>query len=180
MLRVHPGVPRPPASVQTASLRCPGEKGQVAPAEAPIILSSPRTSKTDSYELVWRPRHEGGSRAPIFSYVVKYRKVWGLVLCPPPLRLGRSLCLLLSPLELLQPGPPVSAANRDLPSPVHFPATSQEDGCVEGRDEHLPSGLRFMHRLPRNSQHQLLVPEERERSPSYLSPIPHLPSLFCG
>ncbi|KAF6117601.1 BOC cell adhesion associated, oncogene regulated [Phyllostomus discolor] len=75
ILRAHPGVPRPPASAQPASLRCSGEKGQVAPAEAPIILSSPRTSKTDSYELVWRPRHEGGSRAPILSYVVKYRKV---------------------------------------------------------------------------------------------------------
>ncbi|XP_035873993.1 brother of CDO isoform X3 [Phyllostomus discolor] len=74
ILRAHPGVPRPPASAQPASLRCSGEKGQVAPAEAPIILSSPRTSKTDSYELVWRPRHEGGSRAPILSYVVKYRK----------------------------------------------------------------------------------------------------------
>ena len=100
MLRERPGVPRPPTSVQPASLRCPGDKGQVAPAEAPIILSSPRTSKTDSYELVWRPRHEGGSRAPILSYVVKYRKVWGLVLCPPPLGLGGSLCLPLSSCSL--------------------------------------------------------------------------------
>ncbi|XP_048961125.1 brother of CDO isoform X5 [Canis lupus dingo] len=75
MLRGHPGLPKPPTSVQPASPQCPEEKeGQVAPAEAPIILSSPRTSKTDSYELVWRPRHEGGSRAPILYYVVKHRK----------------------------------------------------------------------------------------------------------
>ncbi|XP_076974486.1 brother of CDO isoform X2 [Tamandua tetradactyla] len=65
----------PPTPAQPASPQCPGEKGQVAPAEAPVILSSPRTSKTDSYELVWRPRHEGGSRAPILRYVVKHRKV---------------------------------------------------------------------------------------------------------
>lgn len=75
MLRGHSGLPRPLPSVQPASLQCPGEKGQVAPAEAPIILSSPRTSKSDSYELVWRPRHEGGSRVPILYYVVKHRKV---------------------------------------------------------------------------------------------------------
>nr|XP_036873546.1 brother of CDO isoform X2 [Manis javanica] len=71
MLKGHLG---PSASVQPASLQC-GEKGQVAPAEAPIILSSPRTSKTDSYELVWRPRHEGSNRVPILYYVVKHRKV---------------------------------------------------------------------------------------------------------
>ncbi|XP_057552290.1 brother of CDO isoform X3 [Hippopotamus amphibius kiboko] len=69
-----PGLLRPPASAQPAPPRCPGEQGQVAAAEAPVILSSPRTSKTDSYELVWRPRHEGGSRAPILYYVVKHRK----------------------------------------------------------------------------------------------------------
>ncbi|XP_006903053.1 PREDICTED: brother of CDO [Elephantulus edwardii] len=72
MLRGHTG---PLTSVQPASPPCPGEKDQVAPAEAPIILSSPRTSKTDSYELVWRPRHEGSGRAPILYYVVKHRKV---------------------------------------------------------------------------------------------------------
>lgn len=88
MLRGRPGPPKPPTSVQPASPQCPGEKGQVAPAEAPIILSSPRTSKTDSYELVWRPRHEGGSRAPILYYVVKHRKVWHLALCRP-LRSGQ-------------------------------------------------------------------------------------------
>ncbi|XP_058151828.1 brother of CDO isoform X2 [Dasypus novemcinctus] len=75
MRRGRMGLPRPPASAQPASLQCPGEKGQVALADAPIILSSPRTSKTDSYELVWRPRHEGGGRAPILYYVVKHRKV---------------------------------------------------------------------------------------------------------
>ncbi|XP_005386455.1 PREDICTED: brother of CDO isoform X4 [Chinchilla lanigera] len=74
-LRERPGLARPLASMQPASSQCPGEKGQAAPAEAPIILSSPRTSKTDSYELVWRPRHEGGSRAPILYYLVKHRKV---------------------------------------------------------------------------------------------------------
>uniref|UniRef100_A0A8D2B499 Brother of CDO n=1 Tax=Sciurus vulgaris TaxID=55149 RepID=A0A8D2B499_SCIVU len=73
-LRGLPGLLRPPASVQPASVQCPGEKGSVVPAEAPIILSSPRTSKTDSYELVWRPRHEGSSRAPVLYYVVKHRK----------------------------------------------------------------------------------------------------------
>lgn len=98
MLRGYPGLPKPLTSVQPASLQCPGEKGPVAPAEAPIILSSPRTSKTDSYELVWRPRHEGGSRAPILYYVVKHRKVWLLAFCPPPLRLGGDLLpLAISP-----------------------------------------------------------------------------------
>ncbi|XP_016797153.1 brother of CDO isoform X4 [Pan troglodytes] len=74
MLRGQPALPRPPTSVWPASPQCPGEKGQGAPAEAPIILSSPRTSKTDSYELVWRPRHEGSGRTPILYYVVKHRK----------------------------------------------------------------------------------------------------------
>ncbi|XP_078208495.1 brother of CDO isoform X5 [Callithrix jacchus] len=74
MLRGQPALPRPSTSVQPASPQCPGEEGQGAPAEAPIILSSPRTSKTDSYELVWRPRHEGSGRAPILYYVVKHRK----------------------------------------------------------------------------------------------------------
>ncbi|XP_037691499.1 brother of CDO isoform X2 [Choloepus didactylus] len=70
--RGHPGLPRP---AQPAPPHCLGERGHVAPADAPIILSSPRTSKTDSYELVWRPRHEGSSQAPILYYVVKHRKV---------------------------------------------------------------------------------------------------------
>lgn len=80
--------------MQPASPQCPGEQGQGTPAEAPVILSSPRTSKTDSYELVWRPRHEGGSRAPILYYVVKHRKVWYLALRHLLVRLGRGLCLL--------------------------------------------------------------------------------------
>ncbi|XP_066202982.1 LOW QUALITY PROTEIN: brother of CDO [Saccopteryx leptura] len=75
LLRGHPGLQQPPTSLQPASPQCPGERGPAAPAEAPVILSSPRTSKTDSYELVWRPRHDGGSRAPILYYVVKHRKV---------------------------------------------------------------------------------------------------------
>ncbi|XP_022406981.1 brother of CDO isoform X1 [Delphinapterus leucas] len=74
MPKGHPGALRPPASAQPAPLPCLGEQGQVAPAEAPVILSSPRTSKTDSYELVWRPRHEGSGWAPILYYVVKHRK----------------------------------------------------------------------------------------------------------
>ncbi|XP_059866618.1 brother of CDO isoform X2 [Delphinus delphis] len=74
MPKGHPGALRPPASALPAPWPCLGEQGQVAPAEAPVILSSPRTSKTDSYELVWRPRHEGSGWAPILYYVVKHRK----------------------------------------------------------------------------------------------------------
>ncbi|XP_068126997.1 brother of CDO isoform X2 [Hyperolius riggenbachi] len=51
---------------------CPADKF-IVPPEAPIILSSPRTSKTDIYELVWKPRHNGG--ALIAYYTVKHRKV---------------------------------------------------------------------------------------------------------
>ncbi|XP_019331707.1 brother of CDO isoform X1 [Alligator mississippiensis] len=65
--------PRPGPTPLAASLQCTTNREQVSPAEAPIILSSPRTSKTDCYELVWRPRHD--SRAPILYYVVKHRKV---------------------------------------------------------------------------------------------------------
>nr|XP_033798331.1 brother of CDO [Geotrypetes seraphini]XP_033798332.1 brother of CDO [Geotrypetes seraphini]XP_033798333.1 brother of CDO [Geotrypetes seraphini]XP_033798334.1 brother of CDO [Geotrypetes seraphini] len=57
----------------TISIQCSTSKGQASIAEAPIILSSPRTSKTDFYELVWRPRHDGG--APALYYIVKHRKV---------------------------------------------------------------------------------------------------------
>ncbi|KAM4795584.1 brother of CDO [Rhinophrynus dorsalis] len=53
-------------------LQCPPDRSNVVPPEAPIILSSPRTSKTDFYELVWKPRHDGG--APLLFYVVKHRK----------------------------------------------------------------------------------------------------------
>uniref|UniRef100_A0A8C3SQW6 BOC cell adhesion associated, oncogene regulated n=1 Tax=Chelydra serpentina TaxID=8475 RepID=A0A8C3SQW6_CHESE len=63
---------RPKPTALEASLQCVTNRGQVSPAEAPIILSSPRTSKTDCYELVWRPRHDG--RAPILYYTVKHRK----------------------------------------------------------------------------------------------------------
>uniref|UniRef100_A0A8C0G7L2 BOC cell adhesion associated, oncogene regulated n=1 Tax=Chelonoidis abingdonii TaxID=106734 RepID=A0A8C0G7L2_CHEAB len=64
---------RPKPTALEASLQCMTNRGQVSPAEAPIILSSPRTSKTDCYELVWRPRHDG--RAPILYYTVKHRKI---------------------------------------------------------------------------------------------------------
>lgn len=169
MLRGHPGLLRPPTSVQPASPQCSGEKGQVAPAEAPIILSSPRTSKTDSYELVWRPRHEGGSRAPILYYEVKHRKVWRLPLCPPPLRLGGGLCLLG-----ISPCTPVAWTLPPLliPLPVssRVPSHHQEEGCVghlgpyEAQEKAvgLPPGLSFVHGLPRSSYHQLLVQEESE------------------
>uniref|UniRef100_A0A4X2L992 Brother of CDO n=1 Tax=Vombatus ursinus TaxID=29139 RepID=A0A4X2L992_VOMUR len=66
---------RPRPTALPGSLQCTSAKGQVSPAEAPIILSSPRTSKTDYYELVWRPRHDSGNRAPILYYLVKHRKV---------------------------------------------------------------------------------------------------------
>ncbi|XP_016296715.1 brother of CDO-like [Sinocyclocheilus anshuiensis] len=45
---------------------------RVSLAEAPVILSQPRTGKADYYELTWKPRHDGG--APVLEYVVKYRK----------------------------------------------------------------------------------------------------------
>lgn len=54
-------------------LDCSELPGQILPAEAPIILSQPRTGKSDYYELTWRPRHERG--APVLEYMVKYRKV---------------------------------------------------------------------------------------------------------
>ncbi|XP_077149784.1 brother of CDO [Ranitomeya variabilis] len=58
-----PGLPVP----------CLLDKTTVFQPEAPIILSSPRTSKTDYYELTWKPRHNGG--APILFYTIKHRKV---------------------------------------------------------------------------------------------------------
>ncbi|KFP86618.1 Brother of CDO [Apaloderma vittatum] len=67
------GSPKPGTTPLTASQQCAANREPVSPAEAPIILSSPRTSKTDSYDLVWRPRPD--SRAPILYYVVKHRKV---------------------------------------------------------------------------------------------------------
>ncbi|POI30652.1 hypothetical protein CIB84_005597, partial [Bambusicola thoracicus] len=65
--------PKPVTTPLAAFPQCSASKELVSPAEAPIILSSPRTSKTDSYDLVWRPRPD--SRAPILYYVVKHRKV---------------------------------------------------------------------------------------------------------
>ncbi|KAM9320406.1 brother of CDO [Gastrophryne carolinensis] len=61
--------PRSPTSGSPAP--CPSDKPVQQP-EAPIILSSPRTSKTDFYELVWKPRNNGG--APFLFYTVKHRK----------------------------------------------------------------------------------------------------------
>ncbi|XP_035749936.1 brother of CDO [Egretta garzetta] len=66
------GLPKPGTTPLAASPQCATNRELVSPAEAPIILSSPRTSKTDSYDLVWRPRPD--SRAPILYYVVKHRK----------------------------------------------------------------------------------------------------------
>ncbi|KFP75642.1 Brother of CDO [Acanthisitta chloris] len=67
------GLPKPGTTPLAVSPQCAANRELVTPAEAPIILSSPRTSKTDSYDLVWRPRPD--SRAPILYYVVKHRKV---------------------------------------------------------------------------------------------------------
>lgn len=62
--------PRP--TIPAVSEQCT-TKGLGFAAEAPVILSSPRTTKTDSYELVWKPRHDG--KVPILYYLVKHRKV---------------------------------------------------------------------------------------------------------
>lgn len=72
VLREQPPV-RPGNSGATLPLDCSDLPGQVSPAEAPVILSQPRTGKSDYYELTWRPRHERG--APVLEYMVKYRKV---------------------------------------------------------------------------------------------------------
>ncbi|MED6268612.1 hypothetical protein CHARACLAT_024207, partial [Characodon lateralis] len=53
-------------------LDCSALPVQILPADAPIILSQPRTGKADYYELTWRPRHERGT--PVLEYVIKYRK----------------------------------------------------------------------------------------------------------
>ncbi|XP_064413248.1 brother of CDO isoform X2 [Latimeria chalumnae] len=63
---------KPWPTVSTAPAQCTSKEGQVSPAEAPVILSSPRTVKSDSYELLWKPRHDGG--APVLNYIVKHRK----------------------------------------------------------------------------------------------------------
>ncbi|KAL4624724.1 brother of CDO [Arapaima gigas] len=55
---------------------CSELQGPVTPAEAPVILSQPRTGKADVYELTWKPRHDGG--APVLEYIIKYRKAGDL------------------------------------------------------------------------------------------------------
>lgn len=72
VLREQPPI-RPGAAGAMLPLDCSELPGQVLPAEAPIILSQPRTGKADYYELTWRPRHERGS--PVLEYMIKYRKV---------------------------------------------------------------------------------------------------------
>ncbi|XP_054478592.1 brother of CDO isoform X5 [Anoplopoma fimbria] len=72
VLREQPPV-RPGASGAMLPLDCSELPGHILPAEAPIILSQPRTGKADYYELTWRPRHERG--VPVLEYMVKYRKV---------------------------------------------------------------------------------------------------------
>lgn len=64
---------RPGAGGAMLPLDCSELPGQILPAEAPIILSQPRTGKADYYELTWRPRHERG--VPVLEYMIKYRKV---------------------------------------------------------------------------------------------------------
>lgn len=72
VLREQPPV-RPGAAGAMLPLDCSTLPGQILPADAPVILSQPRTGKADYYELTWRPRHERG--APVLEYMVKYRKV---------------------------------------------------------------------------------------------------------
>uniref|UniRef100_A0A8D3ATJ0 Brother of CDO n=1 Tax=Scophthalmus maximus TaxID=52904 RepID=A0A8D3ATJ0_SCOMX len=71
VLREQPPV-RPGATGAMLPLDCSELPGQILPADAPVILSQPRTGKADYYELTWRPRHERG--APVLEYMVKYRK----------------------------------------------------------------------------------------------------------
>lgn len=72
VLREQPPV-RPGATGAMLPLDCSELPGQILPAEAPIILSQPRTGKADYYELTWRPRYERGAR--VLEYMIKYRKV---------------------------------------------------------------------------------------------------------
>eukprot|EP00066_Takifugu_rubripes_P016907 XP_011606173.1 PREDICTED: brother of CDO [Takifugu rubripes] len=72
VLREQPPV-RPGASGAMLPLDCSELPGQILPAEAPVIVSQPRTGKADYYELTWRPRHERG--VPVLEYMIKYRKV---------------------------------------------------------------------------------------------------------
>lgn len=77
MLREQPPV-RPGASGAMLPMDCSELPGQILPAEAPVIVSQPRTGKADYYELTWRPRHERG--VPVMEYMIKYRKVCSLLL----------------------------------------------------------------------------------------------------
>ncbi|XP_069015493.1 brother of CDO [Embiotoca jacksoni] len=72
VLREQPPV-RSGATGAMLPLDCSELPGQISPAEAPIILSQPRTGKADYYELTWRPRNE--RRVPVLEYMIKYRKV---------------------------------------------------------------------------------------------------------
>lgn len=75
VLRERPPA-RPVAPSTELFIDCSEIPGNVSPAEAPVILSQPRTGTADYYELIWEPRHDGG--APVLEYVVKYRKVKAL------------------------------------------------------------------------------------------------------
>ncbi|XP_063730057.1 brother of CDO isoform X2 [Eleginops maclovinus] len=70
VLKEQPPV-RPGVQGVMLPLDCSELPGQILPADAPIILSQPRTGKADYYELTWRPRHG----VPVLEYMVKYRKV---------------------------------------------------------------------------------------------------------
>ncbi|XP_026148399.1 brother of CDO isoform X2 [Mastacembelus armatus] len=72
VLKEQPPV-KPGATGSMLPMDCSELPGQILPAEAPIILSQPRTGKADYYELTWRPRHERGPR--VLEYMIKYRKV---------------------------------------------------------------------------------------------------------
>ncbi|XP_065114243.1 brother of CDO isoform X1 [Paramisgurnus dabryanus] len=69
VLREQPPL-KPMATSAMLPLDC--SEIRVSLADAPIILSQPRTGKADFYELTWKPRHDGG--APVLEYVIKYRK----------------------------------------------------------------------------------------------------------
>ncbi|KAK6299627.1 hypothetical protein J4Q44_G00296600 [Coregonus suidteri] len=64
---------KPGAMGSVLTLDCSELPGQISVAEAPVILSQPRTVKADFYDLTWKPRHDGGS--PVVEYIVKYRKI---------------------------------------------------------------------------------------------------------
>ncbi|KAJ8276935.1 hypothetical protein GJAV_G00069540 [Gymnothorax javanicus] len=66
------GAPLPAAVGAVVPQNCSRIRGEISPAEAPVILSQPRTVKADFYELAWKPRYDGG--APVLEYIIKYRK----------------------------------------------------------------------------------------------------------